>query len=169
MGMPARKIIVTPCMVKTWVYTSADSSLAPGTARWVRISSASDPPTSRKKKAATPYMMPIFLWSTVNSHDFQPWVAVGRANTPKGLDTVAVPLPSSSGGWSSTSAMSSPSGPSPAGLLEGHQVGDELIDLGLRELHVRHALVVLGAHGLDGFRVALPVVEVGAVRDAGGD
>ena len=35
--------------------------------------------------ATTPYMMPIFLWSTVVNHDFQPWVEVGRANTPKGL------------------------------------------------------------------------------------
>jgi hypothetical protein len=30
----------------------------------------------------TPYMMPIFLWSTVNSHERQPVEATGRRNTP---------------------------------------------------------------------------------------
>ena len=32
--------------------------------------------------AVAPYMMPIFLWSIVNTHDFQPVVSTGRRNTP---------------------------------------------------------------------------------------
>ena len=40
------------------------------------------PPTRKKKKAVTPYMIPIFLWSIVNSHDFQPVVVTGRRKTP---------------------------------------------------------------------------------------
>ena len=40
------------------------------------------PPTRKKNIAAPPYMMPIFLWSTVNSHDRQPVVVTGRRNTP---------------------------------------------------------------------------------------
>ncbi len=47
---------------------------------------------------ATPYMMPIFLWSTVVNHDFQPLVAFGRENTPSGLGGVSgSPEGSSSG------------------------------------------------------------------------
>ena len=46
------------------------------------------PPTTKKTIAATPYMMPIFLWSTVNSHDRQPVAATGRRNTPRARDGV---------------------------------------------------------------------------------
>ena len=60
-GMTTRNTMVTPCMVKTWLYRSADSRLEPGIASCDRINSASDPPTRKKKNAATPYMMPIFL------------------------------------------------------------------------------------------------------------
>jgi hypothetical protein len=35
--------------------------------------------------ATTPYMIPIFLWSTVNSHDRQPVVDTGRRNTPSAV------------------------------------------------------------------------------------
>ncbi len=40
------------------------------------------PPIRKNEKAATPYMMPSFLWSTVNSHDVQPLDSTGRRNTP---------------------------------------------------------------------------------------
>ena len=32
--------------------------------------------------AVTPYMIPIFLWSIVNSHDRHPVDDTGRRNTP---------------------------------------------------------------------------------------
>ena len=59
--MTTMKTMVTPCIVKTWLYRSADSSWLPGTDSCRRMSSASTPPTRRKKNDATPYMMPIFL------------------------------------------------------------------------------------------------------------
>ena len=40
------------------------------------------PPTTKNVIAATPYMMPSFLWSTVKTHDRQPVVETGRRNTP---------------------------------------------------------------------------------------
>ena len=46
------------------------------------------PPTRKKAKALTPYMMPSFLWSTVNIHERHPVAATGRRNTPK--DVVGV-------------------------------------------------------------------------------
>ena len=39
----------------------------------------------KKNSAVAPYMMPIFLWSTVVTHERQPVVALGRLNTPAGL------------------------------------------------------------------------------------
>ena len=71
------------CMVNIWLYLSAESTVPSGPASWARISSASMPPMRKNDIAATPYMMPIFLWSTVNSHDFQPVVSTGRRNAPK--------------------------------------------------------------------------------------
>ena len=38
--------------------------------------------------ALTPYMIPIFLWSTVNIHDRQPVDDTGRRNTPSDVDGV---------------------------------------------------------------------------------
>ena len=57
-----------------------------GPASWARISSASMPPTTKNTIAATPYMMPRRLWSTVNTHDRHPVAATGRRNTPSALD-----------------------------------------------------------------------------------
>ena len=61
MGITTRKTIVTPCMVKTWLYRSAERTFRPGRASWARISSASEPPTTKKNSDAAPYMMPIRL------------------------------------------------------------------------------------------------------------
>jgi hypothetical protein len=36
----------------------------------------------KKNSAAAEYIMPSFLWSTVNNHDFQPVVATGRFSAP---------------------------------------------------------------------------------------
>ena len=85
MGMTTRKIIVVPCIVYTWLYTSALSSVPWGAHSWRRISRASKPPNIKKNSAVAPYMMPIFLWSTVVTQERQPVVAVGREKTPAGL------------------------------------------------------------------------------------
>ena len=81
-GMTKRKIIVVACIVNIWLYFSADRIVPFGPASWARISSASTPPTRKKNIAVTPYMMPIFLWSIVNTHERQPVVWTGRRNTP---------------------------------------------------------------------------------------
>ena len=43
-----------------------------GTASWVRISSASTPPRTKKTSTVARYMIPIRLWSVVVIHDVQP-------------------------------------------------------------------------------------------------
>ena len=49
------------------------------------MSRASQPPMMKKISAAAPYMMPIFLWSTVNSHRRQRALGlVGRDRAPSG-------------------------------------------------------------------------------------
>ena len=39
----------------------------------------------KKTKAVTPYMMPIFLWSTVVNQLQKPVIAVGRRSRPRPL------------------------------------------------------------------------------------
>jgi hypothetical protein len=43
----------------------------------------------KKNSAAAEYIMPSFLWSTVNNHDFQPVVATGRFSAPSDVLGVA--------------------------------------------------------------------------------
>jgi hypothetical protein len=90
MGMTTRNTIVVPCIVKTWLYRSADSTWPFGVASWARMSSASMPPMTKNTMAAVPYMMPSFLWSTVVTQLRQPVEVRGRVKTPMGL---AVPRP----------------------------------------------------------------------------
>ncbi len=66
------------CIVNIWLYLSADKMVPSGCASCKRMRSASEPPMKKNTMAATPYMMPIFLWSTVNAHDLQPVVCTGR-------------------------------------------------------------------------------------------
>ena len=70
------------CIVNIWLYLSAERMCPSSPASWARISSASKPPTTKKNSAVAPYMIPIFLWSIVNTHDFQPVVSTGRRKTP---------------------------------------------------------------------------------------
>ena len=49
------------------------------------------PPITRNTSDEAPYMIPIFLWSTVLTHARQPVLARGRANTPRGLWGTAPP------------------------------------------------------------------------------
>ena len=51
--MTTRKIIVVPCIVKSWLNVSGDEQREFGTASWRRMSSASTPPTTKKKSAVT--------------------------------------------------------------------------------------------------------------------
>ena len=90
-GITARKIIVTPCMVNTWLYRSADSSFCSGAASCARIARASMPPITKNTSAEAPYMMPIFLWSTVLTHERHPVRVRGRVNTPSALCAVGAP------------------------------------------------------------------------------
>ena len=97
------------------------------------MSSASEPPINMKNSAAAPYMMPIFLWSTVVNHDFHPVMAVGRSKMPMGWkSSVVSPDGKASVGRGSVSAIGQ-------FLLERLKVGDELIDLILGQAQVGHA------------------------------
>src|SRR5436853_820734 len=84
--MTTRKIIVVPCMVKTWLYASALRKVLLGDPSWIRSSRASMPPIMKNKKAVAEYMMPIFLWSTVVIQFHTPcgWVGRRRRRTGAG-------------------------------------------------------------------------------------
>ena len=49
-GTTTMKIIVVPCSVKSWLYVVGSRKVLSGAPSWMRISSASTPPT-RKKNA----------------------------------------------------------------------------------------------------------------------
>ena len=71
-GMIARKIMVVPCIVNSWLYVSGDRNVLFGVPSWIRSSSASMPPIRKKTKAVAPYRMPMRLWSTVVSQLHRP-------------------------------------------------------------------------------------------------
>ena len=50
-GITARKIMVVPCMVKSWLYVSALRKVLSGRPSWMRISIASSPPIRKKNTA----------------------------------------------------------------------------------------------------------------------
>ena len=77
-GITNRKIIVSPCIVKTSLYVAAFKSVPSGCASCDRINSASMPPTMKKTNAVAPYISPIFLWSTVVNQLQKPVSADGR-------------------------------------------------------------------------------------------
>ena len=49
------------------------------------------PPIAKKNNAEAPYMMPIFLWSTVLTQARHPVFARGRVKTPRGAWGVTAP------------------------------------------------------------------------------
>jgi hypothetical protein len=53
-GITTRNTMVVPCMVNSWLYSSALSTAPLGVASWPRISRASTPPTMKKAKAVIP-------------------------------------------------------------------------------------------------------------------
>jgi hypothetical protein len=56
-----RKIIVVPCMVKSWLYFSGERKVFSGDPSCTRISRASTPPRQKKTSVVYRYMIPIFL------------------------------------------------------------------------------------------------------------
>ena len=64
--------------MKTSLYCAAFNTVPSGWASCDRISSASTPPTMKKTNAVTPYIRPIFLWSTVVNQLQKPVSADGR-------------------------------------------------------------------------------------------
>src|SRR6478609_2818714 len=118
------------------------------------MSSASKPPISRNTSAVAPYMMPIFLWSTVVTHERQPVVEVGRAKTPAGRSLGSPSPEGRASGRASVSAMEcSGDGEGRSDrrrhrLVQRLEEGDQLVDLRLGETEVGHAASALGVHRL---------------------
>src|SRR5207244_530906 len=71
-GTTNRKIIVVPWIVNSSLNVCGVSRLLFAWLSWRRIISASTPPSTKKTKVVTRYMIPIFLWSVVVTHDTQP-------------------------------------------------------------------------------------------------
>src|SRR3954453_6846251 len=117
--MTNRKIIVRPCIVKIWLYWSAVSSVLLGLASCERISSASHPPITKNRNEESPYMIPIFLWSTVVNQLQNPVVAIGRRRIPRCGVTVTVAI-------------------GRALLGQAIEVGHQVLDLLLAQVVVRH-------------------------------
>src|SRR5215469_7823192 len=95
--------------------------VSPDQASCTRISVASTPPMTRKKRPVTTYMMPSRLWSTVTTHSCR------IARTPDASDAGA--MSRGAGAAVGRLLMASP---------QRHEVRDELIELGVVELHRRH-------------------------------
>src|SRR4030081_346816 len=91
-GMMNRKIITVACIVKIWLHSSGSIGGDPGSASWVRTSSAARPPRTKKMKVETMYRMPIFLWSVVVSQAPPPrragiWIGVRDVSAAGGATT----------------------------------------------------------------------------------
>ena len=83
-----------PCIVKIWLYWSAFRSVPSGCASCARISSASRPPMMKNANAVTPYISPIFLWSTVVNQLQKPVSRRGTTDAPGPLRRHASRSPS---------------------------------------------------------------------------
>src|SRR3989475_2147413 len=87
------------------------------------MSEASTPPITRKMRPVTTYMMPRRLWSTVTTQ------SCSVAKKPEGLDASTTSSGVESGAGLVTVAMTS---------AQRHEVRDQLVELGVVELHRRH-------------------------------
>src|SRR5258708_7291609 len=65
MGTSTRKIMVVPCRLNISLYSVGLSTCMLAAINWLRMSSASTPPTTKKKMLRHKYMIPMRLWSTV--------------------------------------------------------------------------------------------------------
>src|SRR5207244_451832 len=123
MGMPTRKTIVVPCSVHRRLNVSAGTSVRPGHASCRRMREASMPPIMRKMRPVTTYMMPRRLWSTVTTQ------SCSVAAKPEGLDASTTSTGVGNGAGTSVVAMAS---------AQGHEIREQLVELGVVELHRRH-------------------------------
>src|SRR5436309_6949098 len=123
MGMPTRKTIVVPCSVNRRLNVSAGTSVRPGHASCRRMREASMPPITRKMRPVTTYMMPRRLWSTVTTQ------SCSVAAKPEGLDASTTSTGVGNGAGTSVVAMAS---------AQGHEIREQLVELGVVELHRRH-------------------------------
>src|SRR6185312_14942187 len=121
MGDAYQNIIVTPCIVKSWLYASGDSRCVSACVSWTRMISASMPPRIKKTSAVTRYRLPIVLWSTV-------------ASTPKrpgGVSHVRVRRSTGAVAMGARVATTNP-------LLERLEVRGERLQVARRHRHVGH-------------------------------
>ena len=63
------------------------------------------PPITKNTRAAAPYMMPIFLWSTVKSQLFHPVSPCGRLSAPSGFSATVTVSPASRASGRSSSMI----------------------------------------------------------------
>ena len=92
-GMMAKKIIVSACIVKSWLNTPALIRVLSASANCRRISNASNPPTRKKLTAETPYKMPMRLWSTVVIQLHTPLLDAMWSDPPNAPTAVAMYSP----------------------------------------------------------------------------
>src|SRR3954470_22324481 len=71
-GTTNRKIIVVPCIVKSWLYVCGCRNVLSDCDSCTRMSSASTPPRRKKANVRTRYMIPMRLWSVVVTQLVQP-------------------------------------------------------------------------------------------------
>src|SRR3989441_4969277 len=122
-GIPTRKTIVVPCSVNRRLNVSAGTSVRPGHASCRRMREASMPPITRKMRPVTTYMMPRRLWSTVTTQ------SCSVAAKPEELDASTTSSGVENGAGTGVVAMAS---------AQRHEVRDQLVELGVVELHRRH-------------------------------
>src|SRR5262249_6281383 len=135
MGTATKKIIVVPCMVSRRLKTCGGTRGLFGTTSCSRMTVAIEPATSRKRMPLTMYMMPSRLWSTVTTQPCRRVTSDGASATGSAAGTVRSRTPMRS--------------------AQRRQVGDHLVELGLRELHRRHE------HSrLEAVRILHPVAQV---------
>src|SRR5262249_7796124 len=118
--MPNRKTIDVPCMVKRRLKVPGPTRLLFGKINCMRIIEANEPATTKKSNAEQMYIKPSFLWSTVTTNSWS------RAMNGREVSAAG------------DSAISRVAMLSPLELLQGQQVRDYLIQLGVRQLHVGH-------------------------------
>ena len=61
MGMATMKIMVVPCIVNSWLYKRAETSVCSALNSCMRMMSASDPAMTSQNIDVTKYMMPMRL------------------------------------------------------------------------------------------------------------
>jgi hypothetical protein len=52
-GIPMKNTMVAPCIVNSWLNTSGETTLPPGQNSFQRMTSASQPATTRKNRTVT--------------------------------------------------------------------------------------------------------------------